>query len=87
MNEFKSAMKFDTEKVREIDDKISGEIAKFLYEMMQRTQNENERKQILNRMLGINNIFNNFDRNIELIMLENSKNVRRSQDLENEINI
>ena len=65
MDKFQRRLKFiDELKVntdenikKKIDNKIGDGIAKFLFDMMQKTSDEGEKKQILDRMMKINNLF------------------------------
>lgn len=70
MNEFKQSLKIEQNQenqVQKIDDKISANIAKLLSDMINATEGKEERLQILNRMLNLNNLFSNFDREIEVL--------------------
>lgn len=75
MNEFKKNLKIDDDikhcdedNVRKIDEKISANIAKLLFEMSRNTSDSDEKKQILSRMLNINSLFREgFDKQIEKI--------------------
>lgn len=66
MNEFKENLKVIRQDdkeclgkyiVKHIDEEISAEIARTLFQMMSNSDNPNKRKQILDRMLNINNLF------------------------------
>ncbi len=76
MDKFQKRLKFiDELKVntdenikKKIDNKIGDGIAKFLFDMMQKTSDEGEKKQILDRMMKINNLFNvDFDEEINIL--------------------
>lgn len=76
MNKFKKNLKVDEgikpcdeDNIRNIDEKISANIAKLLFEMSRNAIDINERTQILNRMLSINNLFKEgFDKQIEKLI-------------------
>lgn len=76
MDKFQKRLKFiDELKVntdenikKKIDNKIGDGIAKFLFDMMQKTSDEGEKKQILDRMMKINNLFKvDFDEEINIL--------------------
>ncbi len=76
MDKFQRRLKFiDELKVntdenikKKIDNKIGDGIAKFLFDMMQKTSDEGEKKQILDRMMKINNLFKvDFDEEINIL--------------------
>ena len=76
MDKFQRRLKFiDELKVntdenikKNIDNKIGDGIAKFLFDMMQKTSDEGEKKQILDRMMKINNLFKvDFDEEINIL--------------------
>lgn len=83
MDKFQKRLKFiDELKVntdenikKKIDNKIGDGIAKFLFDMMQKTSDEGEKKQILDRMMKINNLFNvDFDEEINILNEYNKAN-------------
>lgn len=76
MDKFQRRLKFiDELKVntdenikKKIDNKIGDGIAKFLFDMIQKTSDEGEKKQILDRMMKINNLFKvDFDEEINIL--------------------
>ena len=76
MDKFQKRLKFiDELKVntdenikKKIDNKIGDGIAKFLFDMIQKTSDEGEKKQILDRMMKINNLFKvDFDEEINIL--------------------
>ena len=73
MNKFKESLKIDVEKKKKIDDKISANIAKILSDMSMNSNDKEEKIQILDRMLNINAIFEDFDTEIEVLKLERER--------------
>ena len=75
MNKFRENLKVEKQEAdkitdkyiaKEIDDQISANIAKMLFEMMNNSDDPNKRKQILNRMLNINKLFKEgFDKQMQ----------------------
>ena len=84
LNQFKNSLKVDTEKTKRIDEKISANIAKLLADMSRNTTDKEERIQILNRMININKIFENFDEEINVLKSEKERKQQNVKNVNNE---
>lgn len=85
MNEFKNSLKEDVEKstissekndkTTELDKNINASITKILYDMYEASDDQQDKIQIMDRMLSLNNLFRNgFDKEIKKLKeLENSE--------------
>lgn len=78
MNKFQEGLKTTTnkddaiscseDKIKKIDEKISANIAKTLFYMSEKSNDIDERRQILDRMLNINNLFRKgFDEEMQVL--------------------
>ncbi len=84
MNEFKETIKAEvnnntansckTDRIKQIDEKISANIAKILLDMSRNIESKSDRLQILDRMLNINKIFEKgFDNQIKILAKEETE--------------
>lgn len=86
MNKFKKSLKEDIEtnnisseindRTTELDKNINASITKVLYEMFEASDDKEDKIQIMDRMLSLNNLFNKgFDKEIKKLKeLENREN-------------
>ncbi len=89
MNKFKETLKVikqgniqisKKDRKKEIDEEISATIAKTLFDMLDNSNDEIERKQILNRMLSINTLFDNdFDEEMKILKEKREKKKQTNQ--------
>ena len=89
MNKFKETLKVikqgniqisKKDRKKEIDEEISATIAKTLFDMLDNSKDEIERKQILNRMLSINTLFDNdFDEEMKILKEKREKKKQTNQ--------
>ena len=88
MNEFKKTLKIikqgnksnsKKDKRKEIDEEIGATIAKALFDMLDNSKDEDERKQILNRMLSINTLFDN-DFDEEMKILKEKREIKKERE-------